>query len=128
MINEPLITMKASDLVFTSKLFLLLVRILIKHFGIKKAKHFLMRFGKELGIEKAKELLALHNDLDILMLEVPKAHIMLGHVSKIHYFGQITMKTINIYFLTHSAIGKIRLRLTFILSFLVKQRNAPAIR
>src|SRR3954471_6898284 len=74
---------KDYDLVITSKTFGLLRTVLINHLGMSKAKRFLLQFGKELGMEKAKEILASTTDLETFLKRAPEIHVSLGHVSRI---------------------------------------------
>ena len=51
--NENPFKLLPADLVITSKTFGLLRNVLIEHLGLEKAKRFLLRFGRELGMRKS---------------------------------------------------------------------------
>lgn len=74
-----------TDSIFTSNTFELLRTTLIENLGLQKAKRFLLRFGMELGREKALQLEKLStNPLDLLEL-VSLLHIKLGHISDVTF-------------------------------------------
>jgi sugar diacid utilization regulator/predicted hydrocarbon binding protein len=82
--------LKANDLVVTSATFGLMRKVLSEYLGQEKAKRFLLRFGKDLGTEKAKEMLAGPKDLETLVEEIRGLHVGLGHVADIERRGTIT--------------------------------------
>ena len=76
-----------SDLVITSQSFGLLRKALYENIGTEKAKRFLLRFGKELGINKAKELMEHHQSIEYLLSTATQIHKNLGHVSAVKLYG-----------------------------------------
>ena len=76
-----------SDLVITSESFGLLRRALFENIGKEKAKSFLLRFGKELGINKAKEIMEHHQSIEYLVNIATQTHISLGFVSAVEVDG-----------------------------------------
>ena len=76
-----------SDLVITSQSFGLLRKALYENIGTEKAKKFLLRFGKELGINKAKELMEHHQSIEYLLSTATQIHKNLGHVSAVKLYG-----------------------------------------
>jgi sugar diacid utilization regulator/predicted hydrocarbon binding protein len=90
--------LKTTDLVVTSKTFGLLRKALIEHLGQQKAKRFLLRFGKEMGIEKAKELLGVTENLKDLLKKAPLLHVALRHVSNITSEGSIIQRKDSVQF------------------------------
>ncbi len=72
-----------SDLVITSQSFGLLRKELFKNIGMKKAKGFLLRFGKELGSNKAKELMEKTQSIEELLKLASQIHVKLGHVTAV---------------------------------------------
>lgn len=72
-----------SDLVITSQSFGLLRKELFKNIGMKKAKGFLLRFGKELGSNKAKELMEKTQSIEELLKLASEIHVKLGHVTAV---------------------------------------------
>lgn len=87
-----------ADLVITSKTFGYLRNVLIEHLGLEKAKRFLLRFGRELGIEKAKEILTTDFSIDDFLKAALELHISLGHISNIIVHGQERPDSNNIQF------------------------------
>ncbi|WP_342387470.1 V4R domain-containing protein [Salinicoccus bachuensis] len=82
--------LQTNDLVVTSRTFGLMRKVLIENLGQEKAKRFLLRFGKDLGEEKANELLTGPYDLEGMVNEIPRMHIGLGHISNITREGQLS--------------------------------------
>jgi sugar diacid utilization regulator/predicted hydrocarbon binding protein len=80
-----------SDLVITSQSFGLIRKGLYENMGSKKAKSFLMRFGKELGSNKARELMQYTTSLESLLNIAAQLHISLGHISAIEHNGNIPL-------------------------------------
>ncbi|WP_338472642.1 V4R domain-containing protein [Niallia sp. XMNu-256] len=76
-----------SDLIITSQAFGLLRKGIYENMGSKKAKAFLLRFGKELGSNKAMELMKYNPSLESLLNIAPLLHISLGHVSDVEHNG-----------------------------------------
>lgn len=76
-----------SDLVITSQSFGLLRKALYENMGKEKAKGFLLRFGKELGSNKAKEIMAQNPSIDFVLNIATQIHKSLGHVSAVELFG-----------------------------------------
>lgn len=81
--HENPLTPFPTDLVITSKTFGFLRNVLIEHLGLEKAKRFLLRFGRELGIEKAKEILISNFSIEDFLKAALELHISLGHISNI---------------------------------------------
>ncbi|MCC4723377.1 helix-turn-helix domain-containing protein [Salinicoccus sp. RF5] len=84
--------MKTNDLVVTSGTFGLMRKVLMENLGQEKAKRFLLRFGKDLGEEKANELLGGPYDLEGMVGEIPRIHIGLGHISNLSREGELFYK------------------------------------
>ena len=80
-----------SDLTITSKSFGLLRKALFENMGEERAKAFLMRFGRDLGISKALELQKQYSSLDDLLRLATEVHINLGHVSAVESNGTISI-------------------------------------
>ncbi|MFC4025452.1 V4R domain-containing protein [Oceanobacillus longus] len=77
-----------SDIVITSESFGILRKALFEHMGKEKAKAFLMRFGKVLGENKAKEVIDSTkpiNDILGIVESITNNHVSLGHVSNVEY-------------------------------------------
>src|SRR3954465_11368049 len=72
-----------SDFVITSQSFGLLRKALFENMGKEKAKRFLLRFGKELGTMKAKELMQDHSSIEYFQDLAIDIHINLGHISRV---------------------------------------------
>jgi len=53
----------------------------------EKAKRFLLRFGKELGINKAKEIMEHHKSIEYLVSIAPQIHVSFRHVSAVELNG-----------------------------------------
>lgn len=83
--NDP------SDLTITSKSFGLLRKALFENMGGERAKSFLMRFGRDLGISKALELQKQYSSIVDLVDLASEVHINLGHVSAVEPHGTITI-------------------------------------
>ncbi|MCD2137552.1 V4R domain-containing protein [Salinicoccus halitifaciens] len=90
--------LKTNDLVVTSSTFGLMRKVLIEHLGQQKAKRFLLRFGKDLGIEKAKEMLSGPDDLETLIDEIQSIHAGLGHVSGLRRKGALEYRDNRLHF------------------------------
>jgi len=72
-----------SELVITSQSFGVLRKALFDNMGKNKAKAFLMRFGKELGTMKAKELMQKSQSIEYILEMARKTHRTFGHVSNV---------------------------------------------
>ena len=81
--TADLTSINPSDLVITTQSFALLRKELFKNIGQKKAKGFLLRFGKELGSNKAKELMKKNYSIEELVKLSIRVHVKLGHVSAV---------------------------------------------
>lgn len=86
--NEKALNSLPADLVITSKTFGYLRNVLIEHLGIEKAKRFLLRFGRDLGVEKAKEILTTNFSIEDFLKVALELHVSLGHISNIIVHGK----------------------------------------
>lgn len=96
--NENSLKLVPTDLVITSKTFGLLRNVLIEHLGFEKAKRFLLRFGRELGIEKAKEILTTERNIEDFLKLALELHISFGHITNITVTGSALQKEDGFYF------------------------------
>ncbi|MCL6577252.1 V4R domain-containing protein [Kyrpidia sp.] len=78
-----------SNIVITAQSFGLLRKALFENLGKQKAKRFLMRFGMDLGMFKAKELIKINPSIDYLIEMAPVIHTQLGHVSAVQTGGAV---------------------------------------
>ncbi len=83
----------ASNLVITSEAFGFLRKALIENLGKQKAKRFLLRFGRDIGAEKAKELLATTTNVKTLLKQATLIHAALGHVTNVTTIGTSILKS-----------------------------------
>ncbi|RUS46228.1 V4R domain-containing protein [Cohnella sp. AR92] len=72
-----------SDIVITSHAFGLLRKALFENMGNKKAKGLLLRFGRDLGKNKALELMKLNFSIEELIEMVSVVHSQAGHVADV---------------------------------------------
>ncbi|RCW40882.1 V4R domain-containing protein [Paenibacillus prosopidis] len=77
-----------SNIVITSHSFGLLRKALFDNLGKNKAKGFLMRFGRDLGTNKAKEMISVNKSHEYLVEMSTIIHIQLGHVSAVEKTGK----------------------------------------
>lgn len=96
--NENPFKLLPADLVITSKTFGLLRNVLIEHVGLEKAKRFLLRFGRELGIEKAIDILLIERNIEDSLKVALELHVSLGHISNITATGRAFKKDTGSYF------------------------------
>ncbi|WKA58261.1 XylR N-terminal domain-containing protein [Planococcus shenhongbingii] len=80
---------KQSGLIITTSLINLLRKTLFENLGQKKAGKFLLRFGKDLGLETGKALLETgKNRIEALQL-AELLHIDTGHISQLTKYGVV---------------------------------------
>lgn len=81
----------APGLIITKEIIALTRKTIFENLGHKKAVNFLFRFGKELGEQKVKELINVHNitHVDEIIKYIVNFHIEIGHISKLTRFGTI---------------------------------------
>jgi len=96
--NENSLKLLPADLVITSKAFGLLRNVLIEQLGLEKAKRFLLRFGRSLGIEKAKEILTTERNIEDFLKLALDIHISFRHISNISISGMPSQKENKYYF------------------------------
>jgi len=89
--SNPTLDNLSSDLIITSNGFGLLRKALYENMGTERAKAFLIRFGRDLGVSKANELKKQYSAMDDLLRLAPEVHINLGHISGLESSGEITV-------------------------------------
>lgn len=86
---KPTLNNLYSDLIITSNGFGLLRKALFENMGTERAKAFLIRFGRDLGISKATELKKQYTSIEDLVRLAPEVHSSLGHISALESNGNI---------------------------------------
>lgn len=88
-LSKPPLESFYSDLIITSNGFGLLRKALYENMGAERAKAFLIRFGRDLGISKANELKKHYSSVNDLVKLGSEVHSSLGHISALESNGDI---------------------------------------
>lgn len=93
-----MVKIENSGLVITKDIIGLIRKTLIENLGYKKASKFLMKFGNDLGREKAIELLNIGKSPREIIDAAMAIHAEIGHISRTERHGRVERTKNGLYF------------------------------